>query len=506
MSLSSADLLLVNVRVLTMDPVNPEGEAVAILGNRIRAVGSLADAREMAGHGTPVLDGGGGVAIPAFHDAHLHLLSWARLRAKVDCSGLTSLAELQARIAETGRKEPAGSWIRASGFDDQAMVDADLPDRHILDAAGPDHPVRLQHRGLHLDVLNTRALRLLNLWACGAPEIERDGATGQPTGRLYHAGELLHGRLERAPEMALAADLRQASRQLLAWGVTSVQDASFTNGAAEWELFQRLAAGGALGVRLFMLSGLAHWRELPGASPASEFVRHGPVKVMVNEAAGSDLQRLAMELAAVRASGQALALHAVTEAEVVVALDAIRRLERPAASGPDRLEHASVIADDWIQDIARSGTMVVGQPSLVYERGDHYRREHRPELHGWLHRAGSLVRSGVSYAAGSDAPVTDPAPGLALFGATRRQTRGGSLLGPAEALQPAEILRAMTLAPAAACGATAELGSLRPGRLADITVLDPDMPQMHSAGDSRKPVRLTIMNGRVVWASDGYSR
>src|SRR5437764_55343 len=138
------------------------------------------------------------------------------------------------------------------------LVDRALPenvetkraDLLLADAAVPDRPLRLQHRGLHLDVLNTLALRALGPLAA-APAVERDRATGEPTGRLYHAGELLHGRLDHPTEDDLAHDVRRASEQLLAWGVTTVQDASVTNGPAEWELFHRLAARRALRPRVF---------------------------------------------------------------------------------------------------------------------------------------------------------------------------------------------------------------------------------------------------------------
>jgi predicted amidohydrolase YtcJ len=142
---------------------------------------------------------------------------------------------------------------------------------------------------------------------------------------------------------------------------------------------------------------------------------------------------------------------------------------------------------------------VVGQPALVYERGDVYRAEYQPELHGWLHRAGSLLRAGIPYAVGSDAPVTEPAPGLGLFAARTRLTRSGAALGPSEALDPGEALAAFTLAPAEAVGAAPVLGRLQPGALADVAVLDPEALDAPSIEGARRPVRLTIAEGRVVW-------
>jgi predicted amidohydrolase YtcJ len=200
----------------------------------------------------------------------------------------------------------------------------------------------------------------------------------------------------------------------------------------------------------------------------------------------------------VRGAGRAVALHAVSEAEVAIALHALQGSgPRHPAAPPDRIEHGATIAESWLEELRAAGLMVVGQPALVYQRGDNYLADHSPELHGWLHRARSLIESGVGYAAGSDAPLTEPAPGLGLFAARWRRTRGGSVLGPGEALEPEQALAAFTLGPARAVGAADEMGRLRPGALADLVVLDPDT--LDAPTPQTRPTRLTVMQGRVVW-------
>jgi predicted amidohydrolase YtcJ len=444
------------------------------------------------------VDGEGGVAIPAFHDAHLHLLSYARTRSRVDCRAARSIGALQAALAAGARGLPPGAWLRAYGYDEARLAEGRQPDRYDLDAAVPDRPLRLQHRGLHLDVLNTLGLRALGPLAA-APAVERDPATGEPTGRLYHAGALLHDRLDRPTEDELARDVRQASDQLLAWGVTTVQDASVTNGLAEWELFHRLAARGALQQRVFVLPGAAGREQIAAGRLPTERVRLGPVKLMVNEAT-ADLAAVRAAVVAARVADRRVAIHAVSEAEVAIALEALRGGgDRSGGLPPDRIEHGAVIADAWLDDLRALRVAVVGQPALVYERGDVYRAAYPPALQGWLHRARSLLRAGIRYAAGSDAPVTEPAPGLGLFAARQRRTREGAALGAAERLTAAEALSAFTVGPAAVVGAAHELGRLRPGMLADLAVLDADVLGGASLEAARRPVRLTISEGRVVW-------
>lgn len=497
-----ADLMVVNARVITLDPACPIAEAVVVRGGRILAVGTRAETKALAGPAAETVDAGGGLVVPAFHDAHLHLLSYARSRSKVDCREVRSIDDLRGKLAYVARWLPAGTWIRAFGYDEARLAHGRHPDRRDLDAAAPDHPIRLQHRSLHLDVLNTSALRLAGLLDAPSVVAERDAATGMPTGRLYNAGELLRRHLDRVTAGEIARDVHLASQQLLSWGVTSVQDASVTNDAETWELFHRLSVQGDLGVRLFMLAGSSHWRELNAATPQIPTVRRGPVKIVLDEAT-SDPEAVCAEVTAIRRAGHAVAIHAVSEAEVAIALHAIQSAPADPTAMPNRIEHGAVIPEAWLRDLAAARVTVIGTPALVHERGDVYQVEYAPELHGWLHRARSLLAAGVPYAIGSDAPVTDPAPGLGLFAVNRRLTRSGSLLGPDEALGPTESLVALTLGPAQAVGVEGELGQIRPGALADLAVVDKDFLDAASIDTAQWPARLTIGAGRVVWRRPG---
>lgn len=510
----AADLLLVNATVITLDPSRPTADALAVRNGRIAAVGSWAELRSYRGRGTQLIDAGGAIAVPAFHDAHCHLLSYARSRSWLNLRAARSMADVRAAVAAHAAQMPAGAWVRAFGYDETILAGGRHPDRHDLDAVAPDRPVRLQHRSLHVDVLNTMALRLVGLMDA-RPGVERDSATGEPTGRLYSAAELLRAHVPHGAVDDLAADVRRASEELLAEGVTTVQDASVTNGLGQWELFHRLSRSGDLGVRVIMMAGAAHWRELAGhgssppvgdtpvTSPRRPHacpprVRLGPVKFMLDEAT-SDPAEVRARVAAARRAGRPVALHAVSEAEVAIAMHALRGASRRERGIPDRIEHGAMIPDAWLPELRALGIAVVGQPTLVYERGDFYRSAYPPETHGWIHRARSLLAAGITYAASSDAPVTDPSPTLGLFAATRRITPTGAVLGPQERLGAIEALEAFTLAPARVGGMAHELGRLRVGALADIAVIDRET--LHMASADAPPVRMTIMEGNVVWCA-----
>lgn len=494
--------LLVNARFPTAASIGPPPDALAIRDDRIVAIGSYAELREMADRHTQIYDAEGGRAIPAFHDAHLHLLSFARHASRVDCSNIPDFSTLAAALSSRAEKTPPGAWVRAVGFDEHHTSPyGRFPDRWDLDRAVPSHPVRLRHRSQHLDVLNTAALQTTGLLHSARPEMERDPRSGEPTGRLFHAMELLREVLRPGADQAeLPLAVRAASERLLAWGITTVQDASVTNGPAEWDLFQRLDAIGALGVRTYVFPGFQHWHEVGALEPApSGNVRLGPVKIMLAETRLDTLDALRVGVRDILRARRSVAFHAVTEAEVAVALDLLTDTQLPRDhAAPNRLEHASVVPTDLLDDLAAAHVTVIGQPSSIVCRGDTYLRQHEPEVHAWLHRSGSFVRAGVPYAVGSDAPVGDPAPGLALYALRTRRTREGARLGPSERLECGSALAAMTLQSARAVGAS-DLGHLGVGALADIAVIDSDVLDNPTLESAQRLARLTIKAGRLVW-------
>jgi predicted amidohydrolase YtcJ len=315
-------------------------------------------------------------------------------------------------------------------------------------------------------------------------------------------------------------DVRAASDRLLAMGVTTVQDATYTNGPDELALFRRLAADGHLRQRVVLFRGADRWQEMSAPRGDAAAVRLGPIKIMLDEATTDPraIQRVVVEA---RLAGQAIAFHAVSEAELLMVLDALRAapprdgatasahdgdhldfvhgLEaRASRQGPDRIEHGAVIPDAWLADIAATGVCVIGQPALVAERGDVYASRYPSEQHGWLHRARSLVEAGIGYAASSDAPVTEPDPRAGMIAARNRVTPSGATLGADEALTSMQALAAVTTWPAQAIGAESELGVLRPGARADIAILDPGTLEADAATHGWT-TRYTLASGRIVW-------
>jgi predicted amidohydrolase YtcJ len=331
-----------------------------------------------------------------------------------------------------------------------------------------------------------------------SPCVERD-AVGRPTGRLWHAAELLHGRTRTTS--AVATDVAIACEELLRRGVTTVHDASVTNDAETWALFHQLADSGSLSVRLFVMTGARNLREQASGQPATASVRRGPAKLVVDESFG-DPSETSDLMSGARHAGQSVAIHAVSEAELILALDLLQRFP-PVATDPtlDRIEHAAVVPDALLPEVRSIRATVVGQPALLYLRGDRYQVEFPPEQHGWLHRVGSFRDAGIAYVASSDAPVTPADPQLMLRATRLRRTLSGALMrdGQREQLSLLDALATVTSAPARVAGAWPELGTLRVGAIADVVVLDPRLPAEAQPEQREPPVRMTIKDGTLVW-------
>src|ERR1022692_4323776 len=141
------DLIIINASIHTMDEAHPTAEAVAILGNRMAAVGSTAEIRALAGKGTRVIDAAGKTVFPGFNDAHVHFLMGGFSLANVDLRDATSPEEMGRRLAAYAKKLPKGRWILGGDWDHEKWPGAPLPTKEMIDAATPDHPVWVNQIG-----------------------------------------------------------------------------------------------------------------------------------------------------------------------------------------------------------------------------------------------------------------------------------------------------------------------------------------------------------------------
>jgi predicted amidohydrolase YtcJ len=182
-----ADLIIVNANVRTMNQTKPNAEAVAVIGNRIVAVGTNAEIRALTGAQTRTIDARGKLVLPGFNDAHVHFLEGGFQLSSVDLRDAQTPEEFVRRIREFARKLPKGRWILGGKWDHENWKPSVLPTKELIDAATPDNPVFIDRLDGHMALANSLALQRAGVTK-ETKEVEgglivRD-AQGNPTGVL----------------------------------------------------------------------------------------------------------------------------------------------------------------------------------------------------------------------------------------------------------------------------------------------------------------------------------
>ena len=519
---SGPDMLLVNARVLTLEQQQPRAEAVAVRGETIVAVGGRAEAARLAGPDAKVIDCQGMALLPGFVDAHCHLFATASSLQGLPCGPdeVSNIPELQATIRRQAASTPPGSWVRGFGYDDLALEEGRHPSCRDLDLAAPDHPVRLDHRSGHAAVLNSIGLHLAGIHR-DTPDpvdgvIERAAGSGEPTGLLLEMGPFLRQRLGRLRDERDAEEgIARLGRLLLSYGITSVHDAGVNNSPGRWDAMAGLQASGLLPCRVTMMAGAEHLGDFLAEGrtwgDGDSCLRLGHVKVILSLTTGAmqpDVAELGRIVGEAHRAGFPAAVHAVEEEAVSAAVQVFA--ESRSTDGPlparDRIEHCAECPPELAAQVGRSGAMVVTQPGFIFHHGHRYRQRVDPNLLDSLYPVSSLHRSGAPVAFGSDSPVVDPNPWPAIYSAVTGLARDSLPLSGSSAaagwsnrVSIETALRMYTIAGALAEGAQGVKGTIRPGKLADLTLLehDPTTVEQERLKDLR-PV-MTILGGNVAW-------
>jgi len=503
-----------NAKVHTFDPQRPQAAFVAIGGGLVRAVGDEGDLSAFRRPGVRLVDCEGASVIPGFDDAHCHPIARAIGLVGVDCSpgSARSLLEIRERVAEQARRVPVGEWIRATGFDEARLAEGRSPTRADLDAAAPEHPVVLVHATGQSCVLSSAALERVGLGR-SRPErapsgVQIDPLTGEPTGRVVGRQQQIARAIPAPDPNEVERAMERVDAELLSQGITSLQDVSWTNGPARWQLWQRLVGSGRVTPRVSMFAGtesLERFRADGLATGTGDArLRIGAFKLALDESTGrphppqAEVNELALRA---REAGFQVALHVSDVRMLASALAAITFVRRrsPRPEPCFRLEHCSICPPALLPKIRASGAIVVTQPAFLRHFGDAYLAGARTEQASWLCPLRSLRRAGVDVAFGSDSPLVSSDPLAGIHAAMLRRSEGGRLLGPAERLDALEAIEHYTLGSARAALASEVRGTLQPGRLADLVVLSHDVSALDAEALAAVRVRRTLVGGRIVW-------
>jgi predicted amidohydrolase YtcJ len=511
------DLRLTNGNLVTMDPARPDARELGVWRGRIFGLDE-----EIAGlPARQVVDLGGATVLPGFIDPHVHLAWTGFEMGWVSIAGRTTPAAALEVIAAAAADTPPGEWVDVVGYDQRGLG------RHLtaaeLDAISLGRKVFVYHQSGHACVVNTPVLALLP----GVPH---------ESGLLAESG-MAAARAVRRPYSvdSLSTAIQRAGRICLTEGVTAVAEAGIGGGmvgnsAVEAAAYQRLSETGRLPVRVQLMVA-ADVLHPVAAHPADGIARAmdlglrtgfggdrlslGALKIftdggmMARTAAltepytGLDHTGQLFDDPAVFAgvvldghrAGWQLAIHAIGDRAVDLALDALDAAQRahPRPGARHRIEHAGLVRPDQLTRFA--GTVAVIQPNFLWYLGDDYATILGPGRAPWLYRARAFLDHGIPLAASSDRPVTPGAPLRAIQTLVDRLTAGGAPIGPAERITVDEALRAYTIGAAFACRREHELGSLTPGKHADLVVLSEDPRSAEAISDIS--VLATLVAGEL---------
>jgi predicted amidohydrolase YtcJ len=402
----------------------------------------------VAGKGEGVLYAGGGTVLPGLHDHHVHLRSAAGALDSffVGPPGVSTKTQLT-QLLSNATPGPDG-WIRAVGYHESVAGELD---RSALDAVVRHVPVRIQHRSGALWILNSEALGRV-----GLPE--------HPDGRLRSADRGWSDALQQRE-----TDLAELSRRITATGVTGVTDATPDLGADDM-------------VALLVAHRRGEFR------PRPSFLAPGK-KILQDDRL--DLDALTAWIAGLHGDGRPVAVHCVTAAQLVVTIAALRA----AGSHPlDRIEHAAVVPDDNLCDLAELGVTVVTQPNFVAERGDQYLADVPAAEHGQLWRVASLLEAAVPVALSTDMPFGHGDPWTAMRAAVYRTTPSGAVLNAHECVSALTALT-MFLGRPDRPGRARTVEAGQPGDLCVLT----EPPARALAELDAGMVAATVIGGELVY-------
>ncbi len=529
-----ADLIITNARVWTVDRDKPEAEGIAVLGDRIVAVGSAMDVVAWRGPRTKVIDAGGKLVLPGFNDSHVHFLSGGQQLDNIDLKDASSQSEFARRIAERAKNTPSGQWILGGDWDDQQWNPAVLPTKALVDPATGNTPVFVSRYDGHMALANSVALRLAGVTA-KTPDppggaIVRD-ASGNPTGILKDAAmNLVYSVIPPlSPEHRMAA-IQRALKHAASLGVTSVQD--MNPEYADIAIYSQLLDRNSLTVRIYAAPFEANWADQAkiGIHRAfgSPYLRIGALKGFADGSLGSttayffepftdapdtrgllsdEMQPLDQMLDRMKHADAAdlqLCIHAIGDQAISIILDLFDQVAK--TNGPRdrrfRIEHAQHVAPKDFERFAKLGVIASMQPYHAIDDGRWAEKRIGPERIKTTYAFRTFLDHGVHLAFGTDWNVAPLSPMWSIYAAVTRATLDGKNPNgwvPEQKITVAETVEAYTMGSAYAEFQEKEKGSITPGKLADIVILSDDIFRIDPVKIKDVKVKTTIVGGKIVW-------
>jgi predicted amidohydrolase YtcJ len=530
----AADLIVTRATAWTGETGQPEAEAVAVLGDRIVAVGSAAEVAVWRGRRTRVIDADGKLLLPGFNDAHVHFIDGGLQLDNVDLKDASSPEEFVRRVAAQAKAVAHGDWLLGGGWDEQQWDQPVLPTKQMIDPVTSGMPILLHRCDIHTALANSAALRLAGVTA-GTPDpaggvVVRD-TEGEPTGILKNGAIGYVARV--MPPLTYDRRLRALKRALqhaASLGVTSVQH--MCPASADIALYMELAERGELTTRIYAAPLETEWARQGMTAIrhgfGSSLLRLGALKGFTDGSLGSatacffepyiDIPEtsglltdemhphdaLRERLLRADAAGMQLCWHAIGDRAVSLTLDLLEEIihAHGACDRRFRIEHAQHVRPEDIVRFAPLGAIASVQPYHAIDDGCWAERRIGKVRLQSSYPYRTLLDHDVRLALGTDWCVAPLNPMLTLYAATTMATLDGKHPEgwlPGQKLSMADAVSAYTRGSAYAEFQENEKGSIAPGKLADMVLVSDNIFRMAPEQVRETTIEITIAGGRVVY-------
>jgi len=541
----TADTIITNARVYTVNPQQKWAEAIAVRADKIIFVGDAKSAESYKGPSTKVIDAKGKLVLPGFTDCHVHFMSGSLGLTQVDLTGANTIEEIQKRVKDYAAAHPTLPWVTGMGWQYPTFGATALPNKKILDDVLADRPVYLVAYDGHSSWANSKALAMAGIDR-NTPDppngkIVRD-ANGEATGALKEAaGDLVERLMPKPTREERLTALRKGLHEANRLGVVRVHSAG---GDFEYlDLYDELRKNGELTVRQY----IAYFLDPPELKPEAiekielarkkyndEWISGGAVKTMLDGVVEAhtaamlgtyaddtsqsgklfwDPDKYKQAIAELDKRGLQIFTHAIGDRAVRTALDAYENAQKTNHSTDDRprIEHIETITAEDIPRFGKLGVIASFQPLHTDPNED--------TLKVWAVAAGpdrvsrawpwrSVESTGGKLAFGSDWPVVTISPWPGVQNALTRQTAEGEPAGgwvPKERINIEDAVRGYTLGAAFAGRREKTEGSLETGKLADLIILSKDLFTIEPPDILNEEVLVTMVGGKVVYESPNWT-
>jgi predicted amidohydrolase YtcJ len=537
-----ADLILMSGKIVTVDEEFNIAEAVAVKDGKFVAVGTDHDIGAWRGTTTEVIDLKGKMVLPGLIDSHLHMVSSGTTLSQINCRTppMSSIADIMAAVKEKAAEAKPGEWILGRGWDQAKLAEHRDPTRWDLDEAAPDNPVCLTRTCGHVSVVNSKALEIAGVSKDSPQPVGGNiviDENGEPTGLLQEppAYIMVKKHIPSPDHDSIAKDIRLASNAFTEVGITSVIEAGIE--PLEMRAYQKVQEEGDLTVRVtMMLRGKLRSRE-ESVEESVERIKNFPMvtgygddllkflgwKLLIDGGIGGrtallrehyedepdnfgiltmpeeDLQR---RVDACNLTGMMVGIHCAGGKAMDIVLKAFEETDkiRPIKGRRFALIHAYQPSEENFETCRRLGIVVASQPSFLYYLGESYHENVGDERSKWLKPHRAWIDNGILVASGTDSPVTPYMPFPSLWASIARRTEvKRTQMGTQQSITRKEAIRLYTINGAHHTFEEDIKGSIEPGKLADMIIIDRDILACPVDDIKDTEVLRTLLGGKTVY-------